>query len=71
MSDHHAAKKLFNELLADYRSEISPNIVSGYTEASETEKEQLTYMNNFFCGLHFLVGLADCTELNYTEGLGN
>ena len=25
-------------------------------------KEQLTGMNNFFCGLHFLVELADCAE---------
>ena len=62
MSDRHAAEKLFNELLADYRSEILPDIVSGWAEASETEKEQLTRMNNFFCGLHFLVELADCAE---------
>ena len=34
----------------------------GWNEASEMEKEQLTRMNNFFCGLHFLVGLADCAE---------
>ena len=39
MSDRHAAEKLFNELLADYRSEILPDIVSGWAEASETEKE--------------------------------
>lgn len=29
---------------------------------TEVEKEQLTRMNNFFCGLHFLVGLADTAE---------
>ena len=29
---------------------------------TEVEKEQLTRMNLFFCGLHFLVGLADTAE---------
>ena len=62
MSDRHAAEKLFNELLADYRAEILPVVVSDWDEATETEKEQLTQMNNFFWGLHFLVGLADCAE---------
>ena len=28
----------------------------------DAEREQLTRMNNFFCGLHFLVGLADAAE---------
>ena len=55
MSDRHAAEKLFNELLADYRSEILPDSVSGWKDTNETEREQLTRMNNFFCGLHFLV----------------
>ena len=36
-----------------------PDIVSGCVEATETEREQ---MNNFFCVLQFLVGLADCAE---------
>ena len=62
MSDRHAAEKHFNKLLTDYRSEILPDIVSGWVEATETEREQLTRMNNFFCGLHFLVGLVDCAE---------
>ena len=62
MSDRHAAEKLFNKLLANYRSEILPDIVSGWKDVTETEREQLTRMNNFFCGLHFLVGLADCAE---------
>ena len=62
MSDRHAAEKLFNELLAGYRVDVLPEVVNGWNEASEMEKEQLTRMNNFFCGLHFLVGLADCAE---------
>jgi E1A/CREB-binding protein len=62
MSDCHAAEKLFNVLLADYRTEILPHVVYGWSEASDTEKGILTRMNNFFCGLHFIVGLAECAE---------
>ena len=29
---------------------------------TETEKENMTRMNNFFCGLHFVVGLADSAD---------
>ena len=62
MSDRHAAEKLFNDLLSEYRAEILPHVVTGWSEASNTEKELLTRMNNFFCGLHFIVGLAECAE---------
>ena len=31
-------------------------------EYADGEKEQLTRMNNFYCGLHFLVALADTAE---------
>ena len=62
MSDRHAAEKLFNELLADYRADILPEVMANWSNVSESEREQLTRMNNFFCGLHFLVGLAECAE---------
>ena len=62
MSDRHSAEKLFNELLSDYRAEILPEVMAGWAEANEAEKVQLTRMNNFFCGLHFMVGLADCAD---------
>ena len=62
MSDRHAAEKLFNELLADYRAEILPDVVCGWADANEFERVQFTRMNNFFCGLHFIVGLAECAD---------
>ena len=55
MSDRHAAEKLFNELLADYRAEILPEVLAGWTETSEREKGHITRMNNFFCGLDLLI----------------
>ena len=41
MSDHHAAEKLFNQLLADYRTEILPEVMSNWSEVSESEREQV------------------------------
>ena len=62
MSDRHTAEKLFNHLLAEYRADILPQVMSNWSEISDSEREQFTRMNNFFCGLHFLVGLADSAE---------
>lgn len=62
MSDRHAAEKLFNAMLQEYRVEILPVIAENWSELAEPEREQLTRMNNYFCGLHFLVGLADAAE---------
>ena len=62
MSDRHAAEKLFNEMLHDYRAEILPDVIGNWEKYSADEKENMTRMNNFFCGLHYVVGLAECTE---------
>ncbi|XP_065887842.1 uncharacterized protein [Dysidea avara] len=62
MSDRHSAEKLFSQLLQEYRKDILPDVVSGWDEMSQDEKHVLTRMNNFYCGLHFIVGLADTAE---------
>ena len=48
MSDRHAAEKLFNELLHDFRADILPSVAENWEQMNEMEKEQLTHMNNFF-----------------------
>ena len=55
MSDRHAAEKLFNQLLHDFRAEILPAVAEGWNQMTEVEKEQLTRMNNFFVGSIFLL----------------
>ena len=62
MSDRHSAEKLFNEVLRDYREELLPTVAENWDKMTDIEREQLTRMNNFFCGLHYVVGLADCAE---------
>nr|XP_054753364.1 uncharacterized protein LOC129259117 [Lytechinus pictus] len=59
MSDRHIVQKKFNELLKDYRQSILPSIIQGWKGMSEGERDQFASMNNFFCGLHYLVGLAE------------
>ena len=62
MSDRHAAEKHFNQLLSEYRSDILPDVFAGWSSLRDKEKKQVIRMNNFFCGLHFLVALADAAE---------
>ena len=38
---------------------LLPDVTENWPQMSEIERDQLTSMNNFFCGLHYLVGLAD------------
>jgi hypothetical protein len=60
--NRHIAEKMFNELLESYRAEVLPNIVEGGYSLTEDKQLSLTRINNFFCGLHFLVGLADAAK---------
>ena len=62
MSDRHVVQKNFNELLENYRSEVLPIALEDWATLSEVEKAQIQRMNNFFCGLHFITGLADSAE---------
>ena len=59
MSDRHIVEKNFNELLNTYRADVLPDVVDGWNGLSPTERASFSKMNNFFCGLHFLVALAD------------
>ena len=59
MSDRHIVEKNFNQLLEDYRTEILPSVVKDWESISEDERASLSKMHNFFCGMHFMVGLAE------------
>ena len=58
MSDRSATQKKFNEHLLKCRAEILRRVVPGWESFSEDQKVKLRTMNNYFCGLHFIVGLA-------------
>ena len=59
MSDRHIVEKKFNCLLEDYRAEVLPLIVSNWDMLSVDEQSNLSSLNNFFCGMHVVVGMAD------------
>lgn len=62
MSDRAATEMAFNSLLEDYRNTILPDVVDNWENLAIDEKDAISRMNNFFCGLHLLVGFAETTE---------
>ena len=62
MSDRCNTQKKFNKLFIDYRSTVLPKIKSNWNELSEDEKAKHLNVHQYFCGLHFLVALADTSE---------
>ena len=45
-----------------YRAEIVPLVVKNWEELSQKEKESMSEMYNFFCGIHFVVSMAETTS---------
>ena len=62
MSERCATQKKFNNLLVEYWTSIIPKIISNCDNLSKEEQDKMTNVNDFFHGLHFLVGLADQAE---------
>ncbi|XP_060570464.1 uncharacterized protein LOC132728810 [Ruditapes philippinarum] len=67
MSDRAASEMKFNELLENYRKEVLPDIYENYNELNEESREAIDRMNNFFCGLHSLVNMAETCEKTLNE----
>ena len=62
MSDHCAVQKKFNDLFIEFRRNIFKNATKNFDSYSAEQQEKMTKVNHFFCGLHYLVGLADQAE---------
>ena len=71
MSDRCATQKKFNDLFEEYRSSVIPDVIDKWNTLTDVEQKNLNSINDFFCGLHFLVGLADQAEasIKLWEGL--
>ena len=67
MSDRHVVEKSFNQLLESYRAEVLPSVVKGWQELTTQEQTQISHLNNFFCGLHLIVGMADTAATTLME----
>lgn len=62
MSDRASTEKTFNKLLEEFRSTILPEVVDNWNDLDDMEKRLCSKLNNFFCGLHLLVGMTDSCE---------
>ena len=62
MSDRGSVEKACNTLLTNYRAKLLPRIVSNWADRSAADRTKLEAMDNFFCGLHYVVGLAEQSQ---------
>lgn len=62
MSDRAGTEKNFNRLLEEFRKEVLPQVVDNWGALTENQQKPISAMNNLFCGLHLLVGMADVAE---------
>ena len=51
-----------NNLFVEYQSSIIHQIISSWDNLSKEDQDKIANVNDFLCGLHFLVGLADQVE---------
>ena len=63
----YIVEKSFNQLLESYRAEVLPSVVKGWQELTTQEQTQISHLNNFFCGLHLIVGMADTAATTLME----
>ena len=63
ISDRCAVQKKFNDLFIEFRKNILKNTTKNFDSYSVEQQEKMTKVNQFFCGLHYLVGLADQAEV--------
>lgn len=59
-SDRASTEKSFNVLLEILRNTVLPLIIEDWNELEVTEQSFCSKLNNFLCGLHLTVGIADC-----------
>lgn len=62
MSDRASTENFFNKLLQQYKQEIFPNIQLNFNNLTRNEQQLCSQINNFYCGLHLLIGIADVCE---------
>ena len=67
MSDRHIVEKKFNHLLEDYRRDVLPSVVDSWDQFTLEEQNSMCTLNNFYCGMHVLVGMADTAASTLLE----
>ena len=68
MSDRGSVEKALNTLFDSYRASLLPKALGNWEEMTDKSRNSMTQVNHFYCGLHFLVGLADQAAEVLTPG---
>jgi hypothetical protein len=58
MTDRHIVNKKFKELFEKARDTIFTDHLQGYTTMDNNQKERLTKLHSFYCGLHVLCNMG-------------
>ena len=66
MSDRYIAQDC---VFQHYRASVQPNFVENWDARNEDIQSTFIKVNDFFCGLYFLVGLAD-QSISIIKGMG-
>ena len=62
MSDRCATQKKFNKIFSEFRCSVLPDIVTNWDTLTSEHQQKMKTVNDFYCGLHFLVALGDQAE---------
>ena len=58
-SDRHVVNKNYFEQLKIYRASFLPKIIPHFNELSAEEVSKVVHMNQLFCGMHAIIGMAN------------
>ena len=62
-SDRHIVNKNYFEQLKVYRASFLPKVIPNFHELSADEVSKVVNMNQLFCGMHAIIGMANvCKE---------
>ena len=52
----------FNDVFKDYRRDIYPTVFDTWEQMTPDEQGSVSTLNNFFYGVHVVVGMADAAS---------
>ena len=55
-------RKNVNLMLEEYTRKILPDGIEGWEKFAKAEQERIKEIHFYFCGLHYVIGLADQAE---------
>lgn len=62
MSDRGSVEVAFNNLYDEFRATVVPECYENWAALSQEAQASILRVNHFYCGLHFLVGMAEVAE---------